>query len=93
MSMRIVTFGLLATLSTTQCLAAEDSNAQELYDQNCVSCHGSEVYTRKDRMVGSLDQLEQQVRRCDANLGLRWFDDEVSAVTKLLNDNYYHFKP
>jgi hypothetical protein len=93
MSMRIRTFGLVAALFATQCLAVEDDNAQSLYDQNCISCHGDEVYTREDRRVGSLAGLEAQVRRCDANLELRLFDEDISALTQLLNDRYYHFKP
>ena len=52
-----------------------------------------EVYTREDRKVTSLPSLETQVRRCDAALELRWFDEEVSGVTNLLNDRFYHFKP
>lgn len=97
MSTRIPTFGLLAALFSTlfspQGLAAEDDSAQTLYDGHCVSCHGAEVYTRDDRKVGSLPALESQVQRCEAALGLRWFDEDVSAVTELLNERFYHFKP
>ena len=93
MSMLIRTFGLAAALSATQSLAVEDDNAQSLYDQNCISCHGAEVYTREDRKVGSFAGLESQVRRCDANLELRLFDEDIAAITQLLNDRYYHFKP
>jgi cytochrome c553 len=68
-------------------------NAQALMDQHCVQCHGSEVYTRKDRKVNSLDALGRQVRRCEFNLQLRWFDEDVQAVTDHLNRLYYRFKP
>jgi hypothetical protein len=83
---------LLAALCATQVLA-EDESAQSLYDQNCVSCHGSEVYTREDRKIGSLAALETQVRRCETALELRWFDEDISEVTQFLNDRFYHFKP
>jgi hypothetical protein len=92
MSTRITIFSLLAAICTTQVLA-EDGSAQSLYDQNCVSCHGSEVYTREDRKIGSLAALETQVRRCETALELRWFDEDISEVTQLLNDRFYHFKP
>jgi hypothetical protein len=92
MSTRIWTFSLLAVLSAAQPLVADDS-AQALYDQNCVSCHGTEVYTREERKIDSLSSLESQVRRCETALELRWFDDEISAVTQLLNDRFYHFAP
>ncbi|MCF7994841.1 MAG: cytochrome c [Chromatiaceae bacterium] len=73
---------------------AEDAvDAQALFDQNCTSCHGSEVYTRDDRRIGSLDALHGQVRMCEQNLNLTWFDDQVDAVTALLNREYYKFEP
>jgi cytochrome c553 len=76
-------------------VAAEPApnHAQTLVGQNCVQCHGSEVYTRPDRKVSSLDGLGRQVRRCETNLQLRWFDEDVDAVTDLLNRSYYRFKP
>lgn len=66
---------------------------KNLYEANCTTCHGSEVYTREDRMIDSLSGLESQVRRCESSLELRWFDDQIMDVTQLLNDRYYHFKP
>ncbi|MCG6862392.1 MAG: cytochrome c [Chromatiaceae bacterium] len=89
----IAPFSLLAALGTNPCLAADDNSAQSLYEQSCVSCHGSEVYTREERKVGSREALESQVRRCEAALELRWFDDEIAGVTQFLNDRYYHFNP
>jgi mono/diheme cytochrome c family protein len=72
--------------------AAQEESAANLYEQNCVRCHGSEVYTRNDRKIESLAGLQRQVQRCDTALGLRWFDDEIDQVTAYLNKNYYHFK-
>ena len=70
----------------------EDS-AKTLYDENCVRCHGTEVYTREDRKVTSLEGLERQVQRCELALGLKWFDEEISEVTSYLNEHFYHFEP
>ena len=92
MSIRVLVFSLLAAVCATPCLAADDGSAQTLHDQHCMSCHGTEVYTREARMVGSLQALENQVRRCETALGLRWFDEEISGVTQLLNDRFYHFE-
>jgi cytochrome c553 len=71
---------------------AEASNAAELVDQNCVKCHGTEVYTRSDRKVTTLDGLKRQVNRCETSLQLQWFPEDVAAVTDYLNQQYYHFK-
>jgi len=93
MSMRTLTFGLLAAICATPGLAVAENDVQDLYDQHCVACHGTEVYTRDDRKVESLPALERQVQRCETALGLRWFDEDISEMTGLLNDRFYHFKP
>ncbi len=59
----------------------------------CARCHDSTVYTRPDRKVSSLAKLEGQVRACDVNLNLGWFDEEILSMTQYLNQQYYHFKP
>jgi hypothetical protein len=83
-----------ALLSTTTLLHAEETvDGAALHAQNCTSCHGNEVYTRDDRRVQSLDALHGQVRMCEQNLGLTWFDDQVDAVTTLLNREFYKFTP
>jgi hypothetical protein len=93
MSTRTLTFSLLAVVCATQSQAADGGGVQTLYDRHCVSCHGSEVYTREDRKVTSLPGLERQVQRCETALGLRWFDEDISGMSQLLNERYYHFKP
>lgn len=93
MSKHTLTFSLLATVCAAPIQGAAESDAQELYDQHCVGCHGTEVYTREDHKVTSLSGLERQVQRCETALGLRWFDEEISEMTSLLNDRFYHFTP
>lgn len=73
--------------------AEEDKGVEALYEENCVKCHGSEVYTRSDRKVTTLDGLERQVQRCELALGLRWFDEEIADMTRFLNEKYYNFAP
>jgi mono/diheme cytochrome c family protein len=84
---------LIGLMAGSQASADDTVNAQALVEQNCTSCHGSEVYTRSDRRVDSLDALHSQVRMCEQNLGLTWFDDQVDAVSALLNREYYRFEP
>ena len=68
------------------------ANGQKLFTESkCNQCHGTEVYTRKDRKITSLASLEAQVRRCDSNLNTNWFDDEIHDVTAYLNKQYYKF--
>jgi len=80
--------GLL--ISATSMAQGNSANGQKLYTQSkCNQCHGTEVFTRKDRKVNSLPALEAQVRRCDSNLNTNWFDDEIHDVTAYLNKQYY----
>jgi mono/diheme cytochrome c family protein len=85
-------FGI-AVVCAPQIQAADDSDTQKLYEQHCVGCHGTEVYTREDRKVTSLAGLKRQVKRCETALGLRWFDEEISDMTEHLNERFYHFVP
>ena len=79
--------------------AADVDNGRALHQQNCVACHSSltdgtpdTLYTRPNRLVTTLPGLHKQVRRCEQNLGLRWFDDEISDVSEYLNKNFYRFE-
>ena len=97
--MKTITKTILTTLTLSGLLAfsfaladGDLANGKKLFTgSKCDKCHGTEVYTRKDRKVTSLASLESQVRRCDSNLNTNWFDDEIIDVTAHLNKNYYKF--
>jgi cytochrome c peroxidase len=94
MNTRILLFLVLtASAATPLSVAAEQEKGSALYQQHCVSCHGSEIYTREDRKVNSLPGLQRQVQRCETALGLRWFDEDIGDVAAYLNESFYHFKP
>jgi mono/diheme cytochrome c family protein len=79
-------------LATALPVAADDAvDAHQLYQDNCLQCHGSEVYTRADRKITSLPALKSQVRMCEQNLGLTWFDEQIDGVASLLNKEFYKF--
>ena len=93
MNMRsIPLFTVLGLLTAAPAAAADVQAGKKLHDQHCMQCHDSGVYTREDRRVNSLDALHKQVRRCDASLGLRWFDQDVESVVKYLNQTWYNFE-
>lgn len=85
--------GLTALLgiATASAFAAPSERAESLHEANCLSCHGSEIYTREGRLITSIDALERQVQRCETALGLRWFDEEIKDVAAYLNDRFYRF--
>lgn len=78
---------LLATAVT----ASDDFTPAAYHDANCLRCHDTGVYTRQDRRVRSYQALESQVARCDANLGLGLFPDDLAVLTEHVNDSFYRF--
>lgn len=89
MVIRSLTLALLLPLAAA--VQAGDFEAEKFLDQNCTRCHDSSVYTRDDRRVQSLDQLNAQVRRCDSMIGTKLYDDEINLLVEYLNQRYYHF--
>lgn len=82
----------LALAASLPAQAADPANGAKLVQASqCGKCHGTEIYTRPDRKVKSLAGLEKQVRMCDQNLGLTWFDEDILDVAAYLNQAYYHF--
>ena len=69
---------------------AED--ADFIHARDCTSCHGTELYTRQNRTVEFLADLELRVERCNIATKAGWTDDQVDEVSEYLNENYYHFK-
>jgi mono/diheme cytochrome c family protein len=80
--------------------AADARQGERLHQQHCVGCHVSltggdpnSLYTRDNRRVTSLNGLRRQVQRCELQLGLRWFDDDIDSVTAYLNETFYKLQP
>jgi len=86
----------IAILALLWSLAAA-ATAGEAFDPaaflaaKCTGCHSDEVYSRPDHRMQNRRQLEAQVRRCDANVGTRLFDDDLQALVDYLDRTYYHF--
>ena len=81
-----------ALLTTGSYVLADAEHGQKLHDQQCMKCHDSGVYTREDRRVADRDALVKQVKRCELNLGLSWFDTDINDVVQYLDQSYYKFK-
>lgn len=64
---------------------------EQLHGDNCTRCHGTDVYTRADRKVGSLDALASRVKACDANIGSQLFPEDLDKITAYLNESFYKF--
>jgi hypothetical protein len=89
MNRSLIFAALLATASGT---LADAEHGQELHDKHCMKCHDTGVYTRENRRIADQDALLKQVKRCELNLGLRWFDKDINDVAQYLNQSFYKFK-
>lgn len=91
---------LFASAAQADPFASGDANiGKQMVEKNCIACHaanfggdGSAIYTRDNRIIKTASGLIQQIRNCNTNLGLKWFDDDEMNVAKFLNQNYYHFQ-
>ncbi|MES9831422.1 MAG: cytochrome c [Candidatus Thiodiazotropha sp. LLP2] len=81
----------LLILASSNTFAGDAERGKQLNDEHCVKCHGTEVYTRPNRRVNDLAGLRKQVRFCEQNLGLTWFDDDIESTSTYLNLEYYKF--
>jgi len=79
-------------ISTAAFATGNVANGKALFTgSKCGTCHGTEIYTSKDRKVKNLKQLEAAVRLNDSKLNTNWFDEDVKDVTAYLNQQYYKF--
>jgi mono/diheme cytochrome c family protein len=89
LTLSVLAVACLAITASPDSVAADAAHGKALHDKNCVACHDTGMYTRANRRVESVAALEAQIRRCDANLGLKWFDSDVLDVVEYLNSNFY----
>ena len=62
-----------------------------LYSTHCSTCHSVEIHWRANSLSSDWSSLKAQVRRWQLNIGLGWSEDEVTDVTRYLNNAYYNF--
>ena len=88
---RLALFAGLLVCAVAGGASAESFKAESYHANNCMRCHGTEVYTRDDRRVRSFGALEAQVARCDAMLETKLFPEDLAQLVEHLNTNYYKF--
>ncbi len=82
----IVTLSLAIVITPLQA-----GDGKTLYEEKCTKCHTTEVFTRKDRSIGSHEALKMRVKQCAGAAEVTWNDDEIQSVTDYLDKNYYKF--
>lgn len=94
LTLPVLTCLLLSTVSASAMPFAKGDPklGKTLLDKACVSCHGSEMYTRADRKIKTPAQLAGRISGCNANTGAGWFPEDEAHVAAYLNQQYYKFK-
>ncbi len=91
-SVRTFTTLIAALLLTGPAVAADLANGKALHDSACKTCHQSDYYTRKNRKIHSIAELNKQVARCQQGAGEHWNAAQIEDVAAYLNATYYKFK-
>ncbi len=86
-----ITIGMmtLALELVTDPLLAD--KGETLYENNCTKCHSTEVFTRDDRGIKSLEGLKNRVKQCNNAVENKLSDDEIKSVADYLNKKFYKF--
>jgi hypothetical protein len=73
-------------------LPGDAADGKRLHDINCMGCHDSAVYMRKDHIVRSLNDLKQQFESCSHMAKKEFSPSEAQNIIKYLNDRFYRFQ-
>lgn len=86
---RLAVFAATVFALAPAALEAADGRARTLHDTYCVMCHGTQVYTRADRLAKDYAGVREQVDRWQKNVSLNWSQTDIDAVTDYLAARYY----
>jgi len=80
-------------MPSVACAAAlPGADGKRIHDANCMGCHDTGIYTRKDRLVGSLDALQKRLDDCSHMAKKEFSAIETQNIIKYLNDQFYQFR-
>lgn len=97
--MSLARIALAAALLSQGVEAADPAQGRKLVEEKkCEACHHNKalgdakaIYLRKDRKVGSMDQLKARVALCNSELNLQLFPEDEEHIVAWLNQAYYKF--
>ena len=90
--LRVALLILLIPIARAAALPGDIADGKRLHDANCMGCHNTDVYTRDDRVVQTLDALKEQLVGCSHMARAEFSTSETQDLLKYLNDQFYHFR-
>ncbi len=83
---------VLMTSAYAASLPGDSVEGKRLLDANCMACHQTDIFTRKDRKIQALDALKEQLIVCSRAAKKEFSASEMQDLLKYLNDQFYHFQ-
>ena len=83
---------LLAVLLPLEIYAANFERGQELFQDQCIACHGEPNFASKGSKVKKLSDLNRKISSWATHSGTDWRKSEIDDVMHYLNKSFYHFK-
>jgi hypothetical protein len=71
------------------CIAAQEWRGELLYRTYCIGCHTEQLHWRDKVIATDLPGLVKEVGRWQSNGNLDWSLDDVEAVARYLNAQFY----
>ena len=66
------------------------ARGQELYNQQCQSCHEDLMHAR-NRKLKTINGLRSRIQDWSSHSGNSWTAEEIDDVLYYLNKSFYHF--
>ena len=83
---------LMPSVACAAALRGDSADGKRLHDANCMGCHDTGIYTRKDRLIRSLNALETRLGDCSHMANKEFSATEKQNIIKYLNDQFYQFR-
>lgn len=88
----IGTAAVMLVAGATAAAAADVAKGKALVQKHCTACHGTEVYSRPNHRMKSLEMLRNQLGRCQQAAGVKLTKQEAADIVAYLNQTFYKFK-
>lgn len=82
---------VLAGSAAVNASAAGDPVRGEKLHQDCLGCHGTEIYTPSRAKVKTLAALKKETERWNDRMNPKFTKQEIEDIVAWLNRDFYHF--